>query len=55
MVLLMFARKLLATPLISLVGGGDTTGPIAKEGFAVILVSFAALPLETLTEQAGPI
>ncbi len=55
MVGVMFGLKVLVLPLAIAVGGGDTSGPILKGGLALVLVSFALLPVETLIGQAMPL
>jgi hypothetical protein len=55
MVLLMFAAKIAAIPLILAVGGGDTTGPVVRAGFGLVLLAFAILPVETFLGSAFPI
>jgi len=51
----MFGLKLLASPLVLAVGGGNTTGPVVEAGFALVLVSFAILPIETFLGQGFPL
>jgi hypothetical protein len=55
MVLAMYALKILAVPMILVIGGGDTTGPILEVGLGLVCVSFLLLPLETFVGQTLPI
>jgi len=55
MVGIMFGLKLLAMPLILALGGADTSGPVLKGGLALVLITFAILPLETFLGQGFPL
>jgi membrane protease YdiL (CAAX protease family) len=55
MVVLIFALKLLVSPLAIDAGGADTTGPLFENPLFLIPLSFLFLPVETFLGQAFPI
>ena len=55
MILIALFIKIPFAPLILWLPGGDTTGPVAEGGVALVLFSFLLLPVETLLGQALPI
>jgi len=55
MVSIIFGLKILAIPLVLVLGGGDTSGPVLKGGAPLVLLAFAILPIETFLGQAFPL